>query len=395
MFSPIRPTSALRASSTVDGPSGSAASAAASAGFFFSTDSTSPAANFKNSPFLATKSVSQLISTIAFLHSIIGASVLSRSSLTMLAVISAIPDRPRSFPKFKKKGLPPLFSCAHRRSFRFRAGLFDLDELVRGRTDDLLHDLVTALQDGVGDTARIQTDRAAGIIVARNDVGNPVRGMVGIDYPDNRNSELLRFGDRALLVTDVDYEKSVGPAVQLLDASEAALQLGELALEVQPFFFRQLVEAAVLDHRFHILQPLDRLAHGLEVGEHPAEPSMIDVRGGAALGFLADNLARLAFGSDEQHAALVGGELAHEFHRLLVHHHGLFQVDDVDLVAVAEDERRHLRIPVAGLVAEMHARFEHLAHRGRHGDTPVRVDSQPPGPITRDFGHPNGEAAKI
>jgi len=35
-----------------------------------------------------------------------------------------------------------------------RAGLFDLDELVRGCTDDLLYDLVTALQDGVGDSAR-------------------------------------------------------------------------------------------------------------------------------------------------------------------------------------------------------------------------------------------------
>jgi hypothetical protein len=45
----------------------------------------------------------------------------------------------------------------------------------------------------------------------------------------------------------------------------------------------------------------------------------------------------------------------------------VFEIDDVDLVAVAEDERRHLRVPVAGLVAEMHARFEHLAHRGRHG----------------------------
>jgi hypothetical protein len=34
----------------------------------------------------------------------------------------------------------------------------------------------------------------------------------------------------------------------------------------------------------------------------------------------------------------------------------------MDLVAMTEDERRHLRIPVTGLVSEMDARFEHLTH---------------------------------
>jgi len=37
---------------------------------------------------------------------------------------------------------------------------------------------------------------------------------------------------------------------------------------------------------------------------------MIDEGGAAALGLLADDLARLTLGSDEQESALVGGELA-------------------------------------------------------------------------------------
>jgi hypothetical protein len=41
---------------------------------------------------------------------------------------------------------------------------------------------------------------------------------------------------------------------------------------------------------------------------------------------------------------------------------GLLEVDDVDLVAMAEDERGHLRVPEAGLVAEVDAGFQHLAH---------------------------------
>ena len=38
------------------------------------------------------------------------------------------------------------------------------------------------------------------------------------------------------------------------------------------------------------------------------------------------------------------------------------EVDDVDIVADAEDVRRHLRVPAVGLVAEVNASFQELAH---------------------------------
>src|SRR5258706_468761 len=416
MFSPIRPTSALRTSSVVDPSSGSAERAATSAGSLFSTSSAKEETNLRKSAFWATKSVSQLTSTIApvfasgatyiattpsaavreaardallpsltrrsssalvglpsastsaFLHSIIGASVLSRRSLTMPAVTSAITWNLAALGVQKKGAAAPLL-VRTRRSLPFRSGLFDLDELVGGRTDDFLHHLAAALQDRVGDPTRVQPYRPARVVVARNDVGDPVRRVIGIDDPDDGDAELFRLGDGPLLVADVDHEQRIRPVVQCLDAPEAALQLGELALKVQGFLLRQLLHASVLDHHLHFLEALDRLADCLEVREHPAEPAMIDERRAAALGLLADYLARLALGSDEEESAFVGGELAHEFHRLQIHHHRLLEIDDVDLVAMTEDERRHLRVPVAGLVAEMHARFEHLAHRRRHGDS--------------------------
>src|SRR5712692_8830382 len=416
MFSLIRPKSALSASSTVAPPKGSAFSAARSTGLRFATSCAREAANFWKSSVLATKSVSQLTSTIApafasgatytattpsaavraaardallpslmrrsssalaelpsastsaFLHSIIGASVLSRRSLTMLAVISAITGNPAALEIQKKGASAPLLG-RNRGSLRLRARLFDFDEFIRGCTDDFLHDLAATFQDRIGDPACIQANRPAGVVVARNHVGDPVRRMVGIDDPDNGDAELFRLGDRSLLVTDVDHEQRIGPVVQRLDAPEAALQLGELSLEVQGLFLGQLLQAAVFDHRLHFLEPLDRLADGLEVREHPAEPAMIDEGRAAALRLLADDLARLTLGSDEQKGALDGGKLAHEFHRLLIHHHRLLEIDDVDLVAMTEDEGRHLRVPVAGLVAEMYARFEHLTHRGRHDDS--------------------------
>jgi len=44
----------------------------------------------------------------------------------------------------------------------------------------------------------------------------------------------------------------------------------------------------------------------------------------------------------------------------------LFEVDDVDLVAVTEDVRGHLGVPETGLVTKVDTRFQHFAHGYRH-----------------------------
>jgi hypothetical protein len=104
----------------------------------------------------------------------------------------------------------------------------------------------------------------------------------------------------------------------------------------------------------------------LVIGQHAAQPSVIDIRRAAAHGFFLDDFARLALGTDEENGALVGGEPAHEFQRLQVLFHRLLEVDDVDLVAMAEDVRCHPRVPVAGLMPEVDPGFEHFTHRDRH-----------------------------
>ena len=81
-----------------------------------------------------------------------------------------------------------------------------------------------------------------------------------------------------------------------------------------------------------------------------------------AAGFGGDGFLSLTLGADEQHAAAVGDG----FHDLVVggavQLHGLLEVDDMDAVAGAENERAHLGVPTAGLVAEMDAGFQHLLH---------------------------------
>ena len=105
---------------------------------------------------------------------------------------------------------------------------------------------------------------------------------------------------------------------------------------------------------------------GVEVGQHAAQPALFNVGHARAAGFFSHDIARLALGADKQNGAAVGGHLTREFLRFLEHRQRLFQVDDVNLVAMAEDERSHLGVPEARLVSEVDAGFQHFTHGDGH-----------------------------
>jgi len=140
------------------------------------------------------------------------------------------------------------------------------------------------------------------------------------------------------------------------------LELVHLAPQLGRLFLATLVERAGGSQLGDLAEPLDRLADGLEVREHAAEPALVHVGLLGALGFLLDGVARRALGADEQHRAAVGDHAPDEARSLRIHRLGLLEIDDVDLVSLAEDEWGHLRVPEAGLVSEMDTRFQHLPH---------------------------------
>ena len=94
-----------------------------------------------------------------------------------------------------------------------RRGLFgriflDLDEFVPA--GDLLNDfidrLVLAFEDGIGDATGIQPDGARRIVVARDDVIDALRAVIGVNHADDRNAQLVGLGNGDLVVADVDDE---------------------------------------------------------------------------------------------------------------------------------------------------------------------------------------------
>jgi hypothetical protein len=72
--------------------------------------------------------------------------------------------------------------------------------------------------------------------------------------------------------------------------------------------------------------------------------------------------ARLLLGADDEDLTAACHRVAHEVNRVVESRDGLLQVDDVDSVPLGEDELAHLRVPAAGLVAEMDAGLQQLFH---------------------------------
>ncbi len=116
----------------------------------------------------------------------------------------------------------------------------------------------------------------------------------------------------------------------------------------------------------HVLEALDRGLDGLEVGQHAAQPALVNIGHASALGLLNHQLTGLALGAHHQNGAAFGCQLLGKFLCFLEHGQRFFQVDDVNLVALAEDEGSHFRIPETGLVAKVDTGFEHFAHRDGH-----------------------------
>ncbi len=98
-----------------------------------------------------------------------------------------------------------------------------------------------------------------------------------------------------------------------------------------------------------------------------AHPALVDVRHRGARRLFGDRVLGLLLRPHEEHRLAVSRLLADEVHRLVQPTHGLLEIDDVNAVALGEDERPHTGIPAARLVAEVDASFEERLHLNRGG----------------------------
>ena len=145
---------------------------------------------------------------------------------------------------------------------------------------------------------------------------------VAVDHRDNGNVELDCLPDRDRFLVGVDHEQDVGQSPHLLDAAECAFQLVSLTREAQQFLLG-VADIVIGQLHVHVAQTLDRLGNSLPIGQHAAEPAVVDVVLAAAFGVIGDQVRGLALGADEQHPATAGHHLPDHAHGLVQHGHGL------------------------------------------------------------------------
>ena len=173
----------------------------------------------------------------------------------------------------------------------------------------------------------------------------------------------MGLGDGVALLAGVHDEQGAGQLLHFLHAAQVLLQLGDLAQVLHDFLLGQHVEGAVLLHGLQLVQPVHAGAHGLEVGEHTAQPTGVDIEHVDAGSLLADGLLCLLLGAHEQQGLAALRQLTDEAVCLLQLADGLLQVHDIDAVALRVDIGSHLGVPATGLVTEVDARLQ----QGLHG----------------------------
>src|SRR3989442_3407122 len=239
--------------------------------------------------------------------------------------------------------------------------------------------LVPRFRDHVGDGGRDERDRPDRVVVAGDRDGDQLRVRVRVHDRDHGNPELVRLGDGDPLLLRVHDEQRPGQPAHILDARQVFLQLDALAIEQQLLFLGVVLELAFGGALFQLLQPLDLLLDGLEVGEPAAQPALGHIERAAALRLRLADVLELFLGADEQDVLTLEHDAAQQLLRGLDLPQRLLEVDDVDPRPLGENEPPHLGIPATRLVTEMDACFQQILQlRLRHALPLVGFDPPPP-----------------
>ena len=174
--------------------------------------------------------------------------------------------------------------------------------------------------------------------------------------------QLACFGDGVVLLAGVNDEQCAGELLHVLDAAEVLFELFHLAEVLHDFLLGQHIEGAVFLHLLELSKAVNAGAHGLEVGEHAAEPTCVDVVHTDAGSLFLDCVRSLLLRADEENGLAVCGEITHKVVSLFELLDGLLQVDYIDTVTLTVNILGHLGVPAAGLVTEVDTGFQQLLH---------------------------------
>ena len=162
-----------------------------------------------------------------------------------------------------------------------------------------------ALSRRVGDDAGEQTDRADGVVVAGDRVLHLVGVAVRVEDRDDRDTELVGLVDGEMLFLRVYDPDRRGGLREVTNTTKRTVELDQLALLDEQLFLGETLGGVVEVELFELLHASEALRHGLEVGEEPTEPTLVDIGLAHTLGLLGDGALRLFLRADEEDGAAV------------------------------------------------------------------------------------------
>ena len=122
----------------------------------------------------------------------------------------------------------------------------------------------------------------------------------------------MGFGDRNNFLLRVYYPDSARDLGHIAHTAKNTRKLLPLTAENEKFLLRkQLV--ILFFKRLEFFKTLNTFGNGVEVGEHSAEPTLVDIRHPNPGGLRSDWLLRLLLGANEEHRTAVGDRLSDEF----------------------------------------------------------------------------------
>ncbi len=160
------------------------------------------------------------------------------------------------------------------------------------------------------------------------------------------------------------------------NTAKTRLQLINLTIEHQTFFFGQSLKFTLLPHALKTIQFINPLAHGIPVCQHAAQPTDGDVRHPTAFCFILDSFNSLSFSPHEQYRPAICNILTDQVIRTIHCLYSLLKINNMDPIAFCKNIWFHLGVPTMCPVTKMDAAFQQGFHRYFwHSKTPLRFSS--------------------
>jgi len=205
------------------------------------------------------------------------------------------------------------------------------------------------------------TDRADGVVVAWNREIDFGRIGVGIDDGDDRDAEATSFGDGDGLASRVNDDDGVRFFLKVANAAKVAEEFFAFTAEGGEFLFGHGFEFRLFLDVFEVTKAFNGFANGGGVGEHAAEPTVVDVVLSGCFCSFADGVLCLAFAADEKDLFVFADEVGKEVGCFIELLDSFLEVDDVDSAFVLHKEGLHAWIPLFRLVTVVNASVYHFS----------------------------------